>query len=271
MEFNQKDVKRAIRDFEKHINFLQTDEFKIYPTRVRELMEFISQNNVLNFIVGPYLSMDVDFKSIENVSHGSSWFHLQLPSDQDLQIAYVLQIMKRSSDGEFLIQDYAVNIFVKTKIKENIRLWNEQILFPCLENLVDKLHDLIEDEVEGKEKVEASSLQIINYGSITADHGNVAIGKNIDQSLASKKLSNVLIEKALEQGLIDHDQVEEVEAAADEIQNELEEKNTSKNNLQNLAKRMYDIGSKGLLSLTTNVITDPRWGQAVTGFLLNLI
>ena len=266
MEFSQKEIKRAIRDFEKNIESLHTAGFKVYPTRVKELIELISQNKVINSIIGPYLIVDVDFKSIENAP-GGDWFDLQLPTDKDLQIAYAIQIMKRSSEGEFSIETYALNIFIERKLNENIRLWNEQILFPCLDILVDKLNDMVEDEVEGKERVEAASLQIINYGSITADHGNVAIGKEITQSISVHELSNIFIKKALEQRLIDQTKVEDVKATTDEIQSELQESNPSQDKLEKLAESIYGIGSKGLLSLSTNVITNPKWGEAVTGDL----
>lgn len=269
MEFSQKEIKRAIRDFEKTIHSLQYAGHKVYSTRVKELIGLIKQNKVINSIVGPYLFMDIDFESIENSSGG--WFELQLPEEKDLQIAYVLQVMKRASEGEFTIETYALNIFVAKKLNENIRLWNEQILFPCLDNLMDKLNDLIEDEVEGKDHIESGSLQVINYGSISADHGNVALGENITQILKVGELSDELVKKAIEQGVIDQSQVNEVKETTNEIQDELEKTNPSENNLQSLASSIYDIGSKGLLRLSTNVINNPKWGEAVTSFLLGLV
>jgi len=270
VEFGQKEVKRSIRDFEKSIELLQSAGFKVYPTRVRELMELISQNKVLNFIIGPYLSMKVNFEDIENAP-GGDWFDLQLPVDKDIQIAYALQIMKRSSEGEFTIEEYAFQIFIKKKLNDNIRLWNEQILFPCLDVLVDKLNDLVEDEVEGKDHVEAASLQVVNYGSISANHGNVALGKDISQTIEVGELSQELIKKALEKGFIDQSQTEEVKATTDKILSELQEVNPSQSKLQEFASYIYSMGSKGLLSLSTNVITNPKWGEAVTAFLFNLI
>lgn len=270
MKFSQKEIKRAIRDFEKTIDTLQSAGHKVYQSRAKDLIGLVLQNKVLNSIVGPYLIMDVDFKSIENSPHGD-WYDLQLPNEKDLQIAYSLQIMKRSSEGEFSIDSYVFHIFAQKRINENIRLWNEQILFPALDDLITRLDDMIEDEVDGKEKVEADSLQIINYGSISADHGNVALGRDITQTLKIGALSDELIRKALDQGFIKQSQAKEVKATTDEIQSELERDNPSQNILQELASSIYDLGSKGLLSLSTNVITNPKWGEAVTAFLFGLI
>lgn len=270
MNFSQKDIKRAIRDFEKAIEALQNSGFKVYNTRVKELVNSITNNPVLKNIIGPYLEMEVDFARIENAPEGD-WFDLQLPLDKDLQIAYVLQIMKRSADGEFNIENYALNIYVARNLNENIRLWNNEILFPCLDVLNDKLHDLIEDEVEGKEQVNAASLQIINYGSITAEKGNVAIGQGISQSISIGEISNEIIKKALDQGLITAEQTEKAKTVTDQIENELQQEEPSQGKLKQLASNLYSIGSKGLLSLTTNVITDPKWGEAVTAFLFTLI
>src|SRR5690606_4956099 len=206
MEFSQIEVKRAIRDFEKAIDSLQTAGFKVYSTRVRELINLITQNKVLSSIVGSYLVMEVDFRSIENAPHGD-WFDLKLPEDRDLQIAYVLQIMKRSSEGEFSIENYSFQIFALKGLNDNIYEWNHQILFPCLDVLRDKLNDLVEDEVEGKEQVDSASLQIINYGNISAKNGNVAFGKDISQSITIGQLSDEVIKKALEQGFIKNEQI----------------------------------------------------------------
>jgi hypothetical protein len=269
MEFSQKEIKRAIRDFQSTIHSLQAAGHNVYSTRVKELITLITQNRVVNSIVGPYLVMDIDFNSIEN--EGGGWFELQLPAEQDLQIAYALQVMKRASEGEYDIETYAFNIFRQRRLNDNISNWNRQILFPCLDNLVYKLNDLIEDEVDGKDQIEAGSLQIINYGSISAEQGNIAVGKDITQTLNVGELVDELIEKAIEQGIINQSQVGEVKATADEIQNELEKNTPSKGKLQELASNIYDIGSKGLLSLSTNIISDPRWGEAVTGFLFGLV
>jgi len=269
MELSQKEIKRAIRDFEKSIHSLRSADHNVYSTRVKELIGLIEQNKVINSIVGPYLVMDMNFESIENSFGG--WFDLQLPEEKDLQIGYVLQIMKRASEGEFSIETYALNIFRVKKLNENIRLWNEQILFPCLDKLMDKLDGLIEDEIDGKDQIEARSLQVINYGSISANHGNVALGKEITQKLDVKNLPEELVRKALEQEIIDQSQVNGVKATTYEIQKELEKTNPSESNLQKLASSIYDRGSKGLLSLSTNVINNPKWGEAVTNFLFGLV
>ncbi|CAM4400171.1 hypothetical protein BAMA_12545 [Bacillus manliponensis] len=270
MEFHQTEIKRAIRDFEKTIYSLQSAGYEIYSARVKELINLVTQNKVLSYIINPYLLTNVDFDYIENVGV-TGRFDLRLPEDKDLQIAYVFQLMKRATDENFSVEDYAFRIFASSRISDNISQWNYQILFPCLENLKDKLSDLIEDEVEGKDKVSAASLQIINYGSITAKNGNVALGQVITQTLSTGELSNDIIKKALEQGIISEEQVETVSTITDEIETELQQGEPSLGKLEQLAGHLYDIGSKGLLGLTTSIITDTKWIEAVNTFLFGLI
>lgn len=271
MDIDKKEVLRATRDFSKAINSLQAAGSQLYQTRVNEFIYLIRENRVLYYIIGPYLKMEVNFKEIENERGG--WFDLRLPSNQDLQIAYVLQVMNQSIKGDTAIDTYALHIFRQTNINSNLAKWNQQILFPCLDILQDKINDLIEDEVdvEGKEEVSTASLQIINYGNITSEKGNIAIGKDITQTFTMGELSNELIKQALEKNLITEEQVDEVKTVTDAMEIELQDDNPNPSKLKQFAEKLYGIGSKGLLSLTTAVVTNPHWGEAVTTFLFSLI
>ncbi|MGR6008447.1 hypothetical protein ACT7CZ_06820 [Bacillus cereus] len=185
MKFEQKTIKRSIRNLERLIAELKSAGIFVYQSRVREFITLIKTDEVLIHIVKPYLDMDIDVEEIENEQYG--WYNLKLPINKDYQISYVLKTMESSSAGQFAMDMYAHKIFRQKRIMDNIFEWNKQLLFPCLLILQDKLNDLVEDKVEGKEEIEAQSLQIINYGSITAKQGNIAMGKDISQTMTLKR------------------------------------------------------------------------------------
>lgn len=268
MEFSQKDIKRAIRDFGRAIENLHAAGHTVYDTRVVEFINLVKDNAVLNHIVGPYLALEVDYSKVFPETHGIARF--KLPSDKEIQIAYVLQTMLSCAEGPRRVSDHAFMIFRKSSFNENLFQWNQEILFPCLNELMVKLDDLIEDEVEGNERVEASSLQIVNYGTITARNSNVAIGKDITQAIKTG-VSDEIVKQALEQKMIDEGQVASVKEVTDEIEAELQSENPSQGKLKELAGKLFDLGKKGLLNVANSVIDDPQWVTAVSSYLMSLI
>lgn len=211
--------------------------------------------------------MDINFEEIQKDQGG--WINLKLPEDENLQIGYVLQILKTSYEGEFKIDMYAHRIFRNKNLNYNISEWNSQILVPCLQILLDKLNDIIEDEVEGNEVVSSSSLKIINYGSISAEQGNVAIGNNINQDINIENISNQIIERALAEEVIEEDKVDKVQEASNELGEELKKEKPSKSKLQSIINLLYGIGKKALIAIVVDVMNNPKLTEEVANFLLN--
>ncbi|MED3396193.1 hypothetical protein [Bacillus wiedmannii] len=271
MKFSQKDINRSIRDFDTAIRNLRIAGFQVYQARTVELINLIKTNQILNVIVGPYLKMKVDYNEIFPNRNGFLLgFHL--PTDEVIQTAYVLQVMDEGASGKEEVEDHAFSIYQKSSMDENLRLWNDEILFPCLTRIMQQLEDLIEDEVAGKSQVESSNLQIFNYGSITATNGNVAVGNDISQTISTNTgVSDEIIKMALKQNAIESEQVPVVKEITDEIQTELQNESPSQGKLKDLAGKLFDIGNKGLLNAANNVINDPQWSSAVTTYLMGLI
>lgn len=267
--YSTKEVKRSIRDFGLHTQALLTGDLHTYQSRVNQFVQFIEQNHIIHAIVQPFIEKPLDFEKI--IPRGvSGWIDLQLPKTFDDQLAFVIQIMKKSSNGGLPMESFAAEIFAQNSYNENIRRFNTQVVSPCLQQLLYKLDDLIEDEVEGKENVSPAALQIINYGTITArEGGNVAIGQQITQtSNYTNKVEGVLKE-AKEQGIISTENEQEVQGILEEVQNELENQQPEKGKLKTLCGKLYDVGKNGLVRITTDVINNPQWGQVVADFLLS--
>lgn len=168
MKFTEKEVKRDVRDLEFVIYALNVAENKgLYLSRLRTLISIIETNSVLNYLVYPYLELSVNLNKIED--HESDWFkgtNLNLPTNQDLEIAYVLQAAKRLSNGDSKYESFIVSLLDSSYgDKANMKVlkdWNDQLLMPVLWNIQHKLNDIVEDKVEGKEIINAKELKLLN-------------------------------------------------------------------------------------------------------------
>ncbi len=265
--FSAKEVRRSIRDFESATNDVINSSYVTYKTRIRSLNNFMHNNNVIKHIVAPFLEMEVD----PNEINGGWDKEFNLPPEIDYQLAYLLKMFEGVSKGNYSLEDITFDIYKNKNIFYNIQRWIEDVCIPGLRELGYRLNDLIEDEVEGKEEVESSSLRIINYGSITAsDGGNIAMGENITQTISYENIVNEIMEKVKRDNIVDEDDFENVENIANELQNEINKSQPSQTRLKQIADKAKDIGEAGLLKTFSTVVMDPRWGQAVSDVLLNI-
>lgn len=270
-ELSSKQVKRAIIEFEEKTMALLRSSLATYKARVRDLITLIESDQVINSIIKPIMESVVNFEEIE-IGNGFWIKELRLPITLDGQIAYVLQVLNRGINGKLSLENYAHRIYKHKRIDENLNDFNHEIVEPALKGLLRKLKELVEDEVENKETLEASNLQIFNVSQLTASAGsNIAIGTNITQSASNEiNYAEKIIQKALDKEIINQENAIHVKMIAEELQEELDKSAPSESKLKEFAKRVYEIGKNALLSITKDVITDPRWGQAIAGFLLAL-
>lgn len=269
--FPAKQVKRSIRDFESASQDVLNVTFQTYKSRFKRLYELTQTDEVINFIVNPLLSMDIDFDEITG-SGAAGWIYdVNLPTDINAQIAYFLQLIEKQANSEISLENLAFKIYKQKRIEDNIIMWVRDIAQPCLRELSFKLNDLIEDEVEGKEEVNNAKLQIFNYGSITASDGsNVAIGSEIKQSTTYKSIVNEIMEKIKNAPeIVSADQLKETEEIITQLEAEINSQNPSDSNLKNFASKLFDIGQQGLLKIVSGVVLNPMWTEAVANTLLN--
>lgn len=166
MEFDEKNVKRAVRDFDFIILALNVAENKgLYFSRLRSLIAMLQMDCVLSKLIYPYLEIEINNEEIEI----GDWFHgveIHLPANVDLEIAYVLQCAEKLSNDNQQVKHMISNIFSETNETPlkmaAIQDWHNQLLHPTLERLSNKLNDLIEDQVEGKETVTLGDMNIKN-------------------------------------------------------------------------------------------------------------
>lgn len=269
MEFTQKEVKRSIRDFEAAIQDVMSADPNTYQSRIKLLISLCEENQVINYIVKPFFETSVDLDSIHKEVYGK--VTLNLPYSQDEQIAYVLIILKDACNRQLYFKNLCYHLFKKKNFHENIQIFLRQVAQPSLRELIFRLNDLVEDEVAGKEEIVAASLSIVNHGTISAGNGsNIALGMDINQSLTYENIKQEIIKKVKESNEISDDSIADIEVLASDLEQELTQSSPSKTRLKEIASKVYGIGEQGLLKIFNTVVTDPRWGQAVSDTLLNM-
>jgi hypothetical protein len=270
-DFSAKEVKRSIRNFESAAQDVINSTYQTYKARIARFVEIAQKDRVINSIISPLLEMKIDFDKI-HISRNGFWIdELKLPTDLDVQIAYVLQMFNLVAKGEISLENITHSIYKHKRFEDNIVMWLRDVAHPCLRELSYRLNDLVEDEVTGKEAISTAALQIFNYGSITASQGSsVAIGKDIQQSISYKNVANEIMDIVRTERIVSEEKLPEVEEVANEIEEEINKSDPSPSKLKQLAGKLYNIGETALLKVVSTVVTDPRWGQAVAETLMNM-
>ncbi|OWP58528.1 hypothetical protein ETZ92_019320 [Bacillus velezensis] len=267
MEFSEKEVKRSVRNFESAVQDIVQAGYKTYRSRIKTLMGLCKDDPVINSIVTPFFSMPIELERIHVKDF--DWIILNLPSNLDEQIAYVLTVFKQVAESELSLEDLSFEIFQEHNVQANIQRYISQVAFPCLRELNHRLNDLIEDQVDGKKEIPRADLNIINYGTLNAERGaNIAIGKDIHQSIQNKSIKEEILKKVRESNLVPEESIDVVEEVATELEQELSQSKPSESKLKELARKVYDIGEQGILKIFRNAVDDPRWGQALLDMIL---
>jgi len=267
MEFSEKEVLRSIRSFESTVQDILQAGYTTYKSRIKTLMGLCKGNPVINSIVVPFFSIPIKLEHIHVKSFDR--IEINLPSNVDEQIAYVLTVFKQVAEEEISLESLGFKIFKQRSPQENIQRYISQIAYPCLRELNYKLNDLIEDQVDGRKEIPSAELNIINYGTLNAERGgNIAIGKDIHQSIHYKNIKEEIIKKVREANLLSEEAIDVVEEVATELEQELSQSEPSESKLKELARKIYDIGEQGVLKIFRTVVNDPRWAQALLDMML---
>jgi hypothetical protein len=183
MSYEKKHINRAITELSECIANILNTERDQYALRIRQLFLAIKNSEVLNFIITPYLDLQLDEENIGFIGTGH---HMKcdfvIPENEDEEIALILEVLKNMMENESSIEGGPFSIYMKNSYDENLYLFNRNIVEPALNKLLRKLQYKLEDINEiSKEKIEAAEITIINIGKITADKSMIAIGKDIKQ------------------------------------------------------------------------------------------
>ncbi|MFS0837790.1 hypothetical protein [Paenibacillus sp. 1P03SA] len=269
MQFTSNEIKRAIRDFENAAQDLLQASPQTLDNRVNRIMDLARSNPVITEIVSPLLQVELDWDSI--FTGNGFWInHVQLPIEPSERIAVILQLLDKASRAEVHIDDLSHKIYKQRSYAVNISQFLSELVSPAIRDLFLQLHDMYEDNVEGKQSVAPTALQIFNYGTIAAHQGaNVAIGQSITQNTNYTGLAERIMDQVRTSGDIPEDKHAEIQQVSQHIEEELKKSEPDKGKLKSFVGKMYALGEKALLKLSTKVVDDPRWSEQVTDFLLS--
>lgn len=211
--FSRKEVTRAIRN----INACMSDALNntgrtMFHTNIKRFIELIESDRVLNYLLKPFFSLDVN--GIEKSDDG--WTELDIPSNIDYQIAYVLKKYKKISESVYKdeIHDFLYFVFKSQYSDQNSLTWNKEIVEPCFREIRFRLDDLLEDIPKDDMDVSLSHMSIINVGNVN-NSGNLAIGNDIVQNNNSSDFFEDIIKLVNENVKVD--EREEILEIVDEL------------------------------------------------------
>ncbi len=197
MNFEIKQIKKAYRDINNIMkDILKTNDMNIYKIYIERFIDKIEQNEVLSYILNPFFDLKVDVVKEREYGFG---LILNIPSDIDQQIAFVLQMLKEFSNiSGNQICTYLFYIYRKKSLSDNIYPWNMNVVKPAFREILIKISDLIEDIPDGEEEVDSKYMTIINnYGNYNSANGQVANGNQntLTQNINSDDIFKELIDK----------------------------------------------------------------------------
>lgn len=177
------EIKRAIRDFSQIANDYLHSHYDSHHNNLHRFFMFAYGNEVIKQIIEPLMKMQVDLDNIFITSNGFWIRNVNLPVDKNERIAVVLQLMDMERKKEISFENISLRMNPREKnLPRLLAIFNRDIIAPVIRDLFVKLNDFIEDELEQKDEVPNSVLNIF-YGSIIAEQGaNVAIGQSITQT-----------------------------------------------------------------------------------------
>jgi hypothetical protein len=183
MKFEKKHINRAVSELKECISNILNAERDQYALRIRQLFQAIKNNTILDFIITPYVNLELDESKvgfIETRNHMKQDFIL--PENEDEEIALLLKVLLFFGEHENKIDGSTFSIYMKKSLDEDLYLFNKNIVEPAFNKLLRKLQYKIEDiSTIHEDKINAGEVTIINVGQLTANSSMIAIRKNIAQ------------------------------------------------------------------------------------------
>ncbi|MCK4420935.1 hypothetical protein KAW48_03975 [candidate division WOR-3 bacterium] len=159
MSFTSTELRRSLGEFEHAAKNLLNATHQTYQSEMYAFMHQVHKDEIINYILKPFLEMSLDFSKIEKPD--PSVRILELPNDMNKQIAYILQILSKSYKGELSIEQCASHFFPEENVNKSFYLFIENKIKPNIKVLIEMLRDLISYEIKGKKEVMEENLRIL--------------------------------------------------------------------------------------------------------------
>lgn len=268
MKVSSKEFKRALRDLENFSNDLVNSSHESYKTLIERFLSFIKMNPIMNQIITPIYS--IEFNSQEYLKiRNNGWGDLITPPNVDVHIALMLELFDDFISNKDSLTQFILTYYYNSNINNNLYTFNSEFVQPGLRELINRISDFYEDEIEGKEEVDYSKIQIFQIGSITNKNGNIALGENINilQSSTIQNLPDEFVKLLLNNGY-SYSDFDKVKNDIEELKEELLKPKPDENKLKSIFKKVLDAGGKGMLNLLTNLISKPDITTAIISSIM---
>jgi len=268
MSISSKQIQRAIRDFENIISDLSYADYDNYQRIIKRFVSFVQKNDIINTIIQPLLSIEINTSKIL-IYHHNGWGTIKVPPDINEHIAFVLQLFFQFSEkDDHSLPNWALTFYPSDNFNISLSYMNERLINPAMRELVNRINDFVEDEVENKESIELSAIQVFNIESIVNKNGNIAIGQNININSVENidKLPDEFLKIILEKGYTYSD-FEKIKYDIEQIKEELKKDSPNQDILSNAFEKIKNIGSKVFVEILVKLISKPIVTTIATAFL----
>ena len=267
MKYSSKIIKRSIRDFENILSDVEGANQHTYITLIGRFIDFTKNNDIIKEIIKPLINLKLNFEDILK-RHPNGLGDLHLPLNINKHIAFVLQLFLKTEDKEFNFIDFLLSYFKQNTFDENIYIFNSSVVEPAFRELLIKLNDFIEDEVEGKEDVNITNYQIFNIGSISATKSNIIIGNNnaiINQNNIDS-FKEDFIRELLSKGF-NIEQIDNIRPSITTIHSEINKAKIDKSVFNKALSKLKEVGGNVMIQTITTLITKPEIIRAIEDFI----
>ena len=183
MIYRGKDIQRALRSLNGIYEDLVQSNSDSFLNISEIFIHTIGKIPVLEQFIKPYFEMEISFNDIIISDDDDVWQYIKLPLELDSRIAFVLQFLKDITENNKNIDSLLYYLYRHKKVDENYFEFNQRVISSALRELIYKISDFIEDNVEcSEQQFQPEQLKIINIGTINNNNGYVAVGERNIQS-----------------------------------------------------------------------------------------
>jgi hypothetical protein len=144
-------------------------------------------------------------------------------------------------------------------INDNLSQFNIAFVQPALRELINKIDDFVEDEVEGKDEIDYGNIQVFNIGTISNKNGNVALGSNINinQNIKIENLTDEFAKAILDEGFT-LSQLDNVRNEVEELKKLIIENDINESKIKNIFSKIVSVGGKVMAEILLQLISKPE-------------
>jgi len=182
-KFDKKQVNRAVEELTECLNNILNSNRDQYPYRIKQLINAIKNNEILNLIIKPYIEMKLDEENIGFMETKHSLkLDMIIPENEDEEIALILNILIVFAENENCIDNNTFRLSMINNFDESLVYFNKNYVEPAFKKLHRKLKYKLEDiGAMPSDKISAGDVTIINIKHFEAKDSMVAMGSNITQ------------------------------------------------------------------------------------------